>query len=170
MRRTLKTLVVGAVLGVVGLGVVFVTGMRSKSPRVLRAVRRMNRAFWNPRQMQTAGTPGAYASVVRHVGRRSGHAYATPIVAVPAGDGFVVALPYGTQADWVRNVLAAGSAELVHEGRSYEIERAEVVPMDAVAEHFSPQDQRAHRLVGVDQCLQLWSSGGAEGAGAAGQA
>ena len=43
-------------------------------------VRRFNRAFGNPHQMKTAGTPGAYASVIRHVGRKTGRSYETPVV------------------------------------------------------------------------------------------
>ena len=55
--------------GLIILLLAFVFGMRAKSPVVLRAVRRFNRRFMNPGQMKTAGTPGAYAGVIRHVVR-----------------------------------------------------------------------------------------------------
>ena len=86
---------VGAlVAGLILLLLAFVLGMRAKSPVVLRAVRRFNRRFMNPRQMKTAGTPGAYAGVILHVGRRSGRVYETPVGPFATNDGFVIALPY----------------------------------------------------------------------------
>ena len=71
---SLRTMtVVGALLlGLLTVVIVFVLRMRARSQRVLNAVRRVNRAIVNPRQMRSAGTPGAYASVIRHTGRTSG--------------------------------------------------------------------------------------------------
>jgi hypothetical protein len=74
---------------------------------------------------------------------------------VAVADGFLIALPYGTRANWLRNVLASGAASLVTEGRAYEVDRPEIVPMAGVRVHFGPSDQRSFRLFGVDQCLQL---------------
>ncbi|MGB5758132.1 MAG: nitroreductase family deazaflavin-dependent oxidoreductase [Acidimicrobiales bacterium] len=157
--RPLLPLVVGVLaVGVVAgalLGAVFVVGMRRKSPGVQGAVRRMNKAFWNPRSMETAGRCGAYASVVHHVGRRSGTAHDTPVVPVETEDGFVIALPYGTHADWVRNVLAAGRATIDHEGRTYEVDRPEVVPTEEVDIHFAESERRTHRMFRVGECLRL---------------
>jgi len=50
--------------------------------------------------------------IVLHRGRRSGHPYRTPINVFRGGDGYVAALTYGTDTDWVKNVLAAGGCEL----------------------------------------------------------
>src|SRR5215213_2744877 len=100
-------------LGVVAT--VFVLGMRTKSPVVMDRVRRFNRAVTNPRVLRSAGSPGASASVIRHVGRVSGRSYETPVGPFAVGDDFVIALPYGSGTDWVRNVLTHGAATLVHE-------------------------------------------------------
>ena len=86
--------------GLLWLG--FVWSFRTKNPVVQGAIRRLNRSFTNPKQLQTAGQPGAYASVVHHTGRRSGADYRTPVVVQPAGDELFVALPYGPGADWVQ--------------------------------------------------------------------
>ena len=51
--------------------------------------------------------------VVGHVGRTSGRRYETPVNVFRRPGGFVIALTYGTQADWVRNVLAADGCTLV---------------------------------------------------------
>ena len=55
--------------------------------------------------------------VVHHVGRRSGRPYRTPVNLFPTGDGYVIALTYGRDTDWLRNVLAAGGCEIETRGR-----------------------------------------------------
>ena len=138
-----------------GMFITFLIGMRKKSPTVVDAVRKMNRAVMNPKQMTSAGTPGAYASIIKHTGRTSGKSYETPIGAVPTEDGFVIGLPYGTRADWLKNVIADGSATIVHEGDEYEVDRPEVLPIEAASDYFSTQDQRALQVFAVDQCLRV---------------
>jgi len=56
--------------------------------------------------------------VVVHRGRRSGRCYQTPVNVFSAGDGYVIALTYGPQTDWVKNVLAAGGCELRTRGQT----------------------------------------------------
>jgi deazaflavin-dependent oxidoreductase (nitroreductase family) len=153
--RTAITRAAGSLVLVVSVtGIVFVTGMRAKSPVVVNGVRRLGRAM-RPLASKSAGGPGASTSVVHHIGRTSGRSYATPVGAVPIADGFVIALPYGLSADWLKNVLASGSATIVHDGSTYDVDRPEVVPLSAVEDQFSSADQRAHRLFGVDQCLRV---------------
>ena len=79
MIKVLGTALGALLVAVAAIGAVFAIGMRTKYPPVTTAVRRMNRKVMNPRAMKTAGTPGAYAGVIRHVGRRSGTEYETPI-------------------------------------------------------------------------------------------
>ena len=50
--------------------------------------------------------------IVQHRGRRSGRPYRTPINVFRVSGGYVAALTYGTDTDWVKNVLAAGGCEL----------------------------------------------------------
>ena len=74
-------------------------------------------------------------------------------------DGFVIAFPYGLSADWLKNVLASGSATIAQDGSTYDIDRPEVVPVSAVEHQFSPTDQRAQRLFRVDECLRVRRTG-----------
>lgn len=60
-------------------------------------------------------------AVVVHRGRRSGRIFRTPLWAFHRGDGFVIALTYGAESDWVRNVLAAGGGELESRRRRYAV-------------------------------------------------
>jgi deazaflavin-dependent oxidoreductase (nitroreductase family) len=50
--------------------------------------------------------------VITHTGRKSGRRYRTPVSVFAAPGGRVVALTYGKDSDWVRNVVAAGGCEL----------------------------------------------------------
>lgn len=150
-------LVVVAWLAVSGgvLLTAFTIGFRSKFPPLHNAIRRFNRDVTNPRQLQRAGQPGAWASVIHHVGRTSGNAYRTPVVALPTEDGFVFALPYGPTADWVRNVLAAGSATVEHEGKSIRATRPELLTTEQASSFFPTSGQRMHRIYSVDDALLL---------------
>ena len=154
MVRALAKLLALAALAVAALGAVFVGGMRKKSPPVLNAVRKTSRAM-KPLALRSAGKPGAYASVVRHVGRETGRPYETPIGTVLTDDGFVIALPYGPNTDWLKNVLAGGSATIVADGKTYRVDEPEVVPTELAAPLFPPEELRTLRLFGVDQCLRV---------------
>ncbi len=55
-------------------------------------------------------------AVISHVGRRSGRVYRTPVLAFKSGEGYVVALTYGRDVDWVKNLLSAGSGEVERGG------------------------------------------------------
>ena len=155
MMRRLIQAVVGLVFLLGVFAGVFLGGMRAKSPPVLNAVRRFNRRVSNPRQMATAGSPGAYASVIHHVGRTSGREYETPVGAMATEDGFVVALPYGTSADWLKNVLASGSATIVDEGSICRVDQPEVVPIAVAIDSIPPNERRLLRVFGVDECLRV---------------
>jgi deazaflavin-dependent oxidoreductase (nitroreductase family) len=147
--------VAAVIVVIAALAALFVAGWRVKSGLVLRPIIAFSKRYMNPRQMQTAGAPGAYASIIRHRGRTTGNAYETPVGVVADGDAYLIALPYGTRAQWLRNVLAAGSAELVHEGATVRVAHPELIPMETVAEHFSPSDQGMFKALRVDQCLRL---------------
>ena len=155
MSKRVVVYVGGLFVAVMTIWVAFTVAMRTKFPPVQDAIRRMNRAVVNPRAMETAGQPGAYASVIRQLGRTTGTRYETPVQALATDDGFVIPLPYGEGADWLQNVLAEGSAVLVNEGNTYRVDDPEIVP-DAVAEPYVPlKDRRSHRLYGVDQFLRV---------------
>ena len=67
----------------------------------------VNKRVFNKRELTTGVQP-----VITHVGRRSGTTYRTPLEATPVDGGYIFVLVYGSASDWVKNVLAAGSAIL----------------------------------------------------------
>jgi deazaflavin-dependent oxidoreductase (nitroreductase family) len=68
-------------------------------------------------------------AVLHHVGRRSGTAYATPVVARPTVDGFLIPLPFGDSTQWARNLLAAGRGSLRHAGRTFDVTGPEIIDL-----------------------------------------
>ncbi|MBV9212796.1 MAG: nitroreductase family deazaflavin-dependent oxidoreductase [Actinobacteria bacterium] len=88
--------------------------------KLSRGVARFNRLVNNPLQ-------GIYAwllppwAVLLHRGRRSGRSYRTPLLAFRRADALIIALLYGTESDWLRNLDAAGGGLVVRGGRTYAI-------------------------------------------------
>lgn len=65
--------------------------------------------------------------VVHHVGRKSGTPYSTPVNVYARNDGYTIALIYGTESEWMRNVLAAGEAEITIHGRDHHVTNPRLV-------------------------------------------
>lgn len=136
------------------VGTTFVAGMRRKVPFVLNAVRRLGRAM-RPLSLRGAGGPASPTSVVEHVGRSSGRRYQTPVVATEIDGGYAIALPYGSNTDWLKNVLAAGRATLRSGGLIHHLEEPRVVDIDLVGARFAAKERRLHRRFGVRDALVL---------------
>ncbi len=69
-------------------------------------------------------------SLIRHVGRRSGKTYETPLILARVPDGFVAELTYGTDVNWYRNIVAAGECVIIYSGAEYRIDRIEPCDRD----------------------------------------
>jgi deazaflavin-dependent oxidoreductase (nitroreductase family) len=144
-----------AIVGIAAVSAVIVAGMRAKWPPVIDRVRHMNRSFFASEQLESAGTPGAYAGMLHHRGRKSGHSYTTPVSIKRHGDEFVIAIVYGRRTEWVKNVIAAGSAVIELDGETYQVGQPEIVPTAEVADAFPRGDQRLNHLLAIDECLRL---------------
>jgi deazaflavin-dependent oxidoreductase (nitroreductase family) len=146
---------VGACVVLLGL---LMAGMRWQVGPVVNSLRRMNRSVTNPRVMRTAGTVGTQTSVIEHVGRKSGRTYETPVDVIETPTRLLIALPYGEHTDWLRNVLAAGSAAVITGGERIEVGRPAIVATADVADLIPGRTMRTLRLFGVSQCLSLEKS------------
>lgn len=134
MRKIAKTLLM--ILGVVVVVEVVETALmvwafRSRNPRALRRIGLFNKYVTNPVMLRFSGRSGLSATV-HHVGRRSGTPYATPVIAYRSHDDIVIPLPYGTDVDWLRNLLAARQAVVDLGGRSLKVDDPTVVGIDDV--------------------------------------
>jgi len=94
-------------------------------------------------------------AVVEHRGRRSGRAYATPVVARRTIDGFVIPLAFGEDADWARNVRSAGGCSIRWKGGRYEADRPEVIDRAAAAPAFGRIQRALMGPTGIDRFLRV---------------
>jgi deazaflavin-dependent oxidoreductase (nitroreductase family) len=76
-----------------------------------RALARFNRRVTNRVLRPLAHVISPFAEV-EHRGRRSGRTYRTPVWAFETERGYVVALTYGPDTEWARNVLTTGECRL----------------------------------------------------------
>jgi deazaflavin-dependent oxidoreductase (nitroreductase family) len=79
---------------------------------IRRRLARFNRVFANRIVGRFISRLPGFGSVHHH-GRKSGREYRTPVKVFRRGDLYVLSLPYGSDSDWVKNVLAAGGCDLV---------------------------------------------------------
>lgn len=94
-------------------------------------------------------------AVVHHTGRSSGRPYATPVAVRATPESFVIALPWGSATQWVRNVLSAGGCQLRWRGELQPASRPEVVDFAAASEAFSGAQRWILRVAGVRTFLRL---------------
>jgi deazaflavin-dependent oxidoreductase (nitroreductase family) len=92
--------------------------------------------------------------VVAHRGRRSQREYRSPVNVFVARGGYVVALTYGADSDWVRNVLAAGGCDLVTRGRTVHLTAPEIFH-DETRRHVPRPVRPLLRMMGVADFLRL---------------
>jgi deazaflavin-dependent oxidoreductase (nitroreductase family) len=92
--------------------------------------------------------------IVVHTGRTSKRRYETPVNVFRREGDVVIALTYGTQSDWVQNVLAAGGCELVTRAARYRLVDPEIVHDEtrALASTFT---RPVLRLIGVADFVRL---------------
>ena len=93
--------------------------------------------------------------VIRHRGRRTGRAYATPLGMRRIGNSFVMPLTFGDSAAWYRNVTAFGSCEVTYMGRNYSLTDPEVIDYEAAAPAFPRYELLQFRFVGIAQYLRM---------------
>jgi len=86
-------------------------------------------------------------SLIRHVGRRSGRVYETPVILAQVPEGFVAELTYGPDVDWYKNVTAAGGCTVVHHGREYEVHGVVDYPAELGRRAFPGPAQLVLRLL-----------------------
>lgn len=129
---------------------------------LVRIVMRPLTKLLNPLVRKLAG--GRHFSIaaqVRHVGRRSGRMYVTPVGARLVGDTFVIPLTFGNQSDWSLNVRAADSCEIRLGGRDYHatqpvlLSAREARPL--VRAGFRPVERLSFRMLGIRQFMRLQS-------------
>jgi deazaflavin-dependent oxidoreductase (nitroreductase family) len=114
---------------------------------------RFNRRVTNRVTGGVAGRLPGFGIVV-HRGRRSGREYRTPLNVFRRPGGYAIALTYGPDAEWVKNVLAAGGSLLETRGHRVRLTNPRVV-RDPARRPVPPLVRDVLGLIGVDAFLLL---------------
>jgi deazaflavin-dependent oxidoreductase (nitroreductase family) len=127
---------------------------------IVKVVMRPMTKMLNPLIVKLAGRRHfRMAAQIRHAGRRSGRTYTTPVSARRSGDTIVIALTFGNQSDWSRNVRSAGGGTIRIEGEDYNVTRPQIMNRQEakplVQAAFSPMNRAGFRMLGIKQVMTL---------------
>jgi len=144
----------------VGVGAIIVIAIAASGVLMMRFRKRwlakVNIAFTNRITGLFAGwLPGF--GILTHVGRKSGNVYRTPINVFRASNGFIIALTYSSQSEWVKNVLAAGGCQLQTRGKKYQLSAPNVM-RDPTRQRFPITVRIVLKIVGADEYMELSTS------------
>jgi deazaflavin-dependent oxidoreductase (nitroreductase family) len=128
---------------------------RSGWQPAIDALRWFNKKVQNPLTMRVAGKKNRDLAVLHHTGRRSGREYVVPVLAHRIGQSFLIPLSYGTNVDWLRNVLASGGCAIDHDGVCHDAVAPAIVPITEAARNLTPRRMRVFGLLGIESFLRL---------------
>jgi deazaflavin-dependent oxidoreductase (nitroreductase family) len=127
---------------------------------IVKVVMRPMTKILNPLIVKLAGRRHFHmAAQIRHVGRRSGRTYTTPVSARRSGDTVLIALTFGNQSDWSRNVRSAGGGTIRIDGEDFDVTQPQVMSRQEakplVQSAFSPLERAGFRMLGIKQVMVL---------------
>jgi deazaflavin-dependent oxidoreductase (nitroreductase family) len=121
------------------------TRMWSVRPLTMRLVNPVTRLF--------AGRMPGFG-LLTYRGRTTGRIYHLPINVFQRGEHYIFVLTYGSESQWVKNVLAAGGCEIQVRGRDVRLVQPELIVSPAW--ELIPWPARfIERMAGVTEFLRL---------------
>jgi deazaflavin-dependent oxidoreductase (nitroreductase family) len=124
--------------------------------KLSRGAARFNRLVTNRIQGLYAWLLPPWA-VILHRGRRSGRHYRTPLFAFRRDRTLIIALLYGQESDWLRN-LRAGGGQVIRAGRTFIVRPPEVIDTSGAGPllaRLSPPERAYCRLAEKLAILEL---------------
>ena len=113
--------------------------------------------YMNPIMRPVASKLPAFA-ILTHRGRKSGRPYRTPINVFRRGDHYYFFLTYGSDVQWLKNVLATGSCSIETRGRIVELIEPNVIT-DPELRPAPPHVRFVERrIAGATQYLRMRAS------------
>src|ERR1700732_4698473 len=95
--------------------------------------------------------------ILTHVGRKSGRVYRIPVNVFRVPEGFLIALTYGQDSEWVKNAMAAGKCQLETRRVRYQLSAPTIVH-DPSRRRFPLFMRMVLRLIGAKDFMQLSTS------------
>ncbi len=113
-------------------------------------VAQVNKRVFNPREVRKGVRP-----VLTHVGRSSEKTYRTPLDAHAVEGGYIFIVMYGSDSDWVQNVLAAGSATLKVDSDELELVSPRLVSKEDAWQLLPSTTKAPANFLRVTEYLQM---------------
>lgn len=110
----------------------------------------INKRVFNKLELKREQRPA-----LTHAGRSSGRTYRTPLDAHRVDDGFVFILVYGSESDWVQNVLASGGASLDVDGETFELTSPRLISEEEAWAQMPPTATRPPGFLNVTEYLRM---------------
>lgn len=118
-----------------------------------RWVAAFNLAVTNRITIRFAGRLPGFG-ILTHIGRKSGKVYRMPVNVFRKPEAFLIALTYGRESEWVKNVIAAGSCQLETRRVVYQLSSPTIVH-DPTHRQFPLIVRMVLWLLGANDFLQL---------------
>ncbi|WP_458317341.1 nitroreductase family deazaflavin-dependent oxidoreductase [Mycolicibacterium brisbanense] len=119
-----------------------------------QSLARFNRHVTNPIQRLWAGWAPTFG-ILEHVGRKSGKTYRTPLSVFSTDEGVAIMLTYGPDRDWLKNLTAAGHAQIRRHGKTIAVQDPRVVTKEEAAEHVTGVMRRPFARLPFEQAVLL---------------
>ena len=122
---------------------------------LLDRIRVTNKHVTNKVMIHIAGKRFGHFAILGHTGRRSGTLYRIPIIAEPFQNGFVIALTYGKNVDWYKNVAAKGSCSLRWKNQDFRFVHPEFIDREIGLTAFPAIFRSGLKMMGIQDFLKL---------------
>lgn len=117
---------------------------------VPRFMAHVNKRVFNKLELRKGKRP-----VLTHVGRSSRRTFRTPLDAHPVEKGYIFILMYGSDSDWVKNVLAAGRASLRVDNQDLELVSPRLTSKDEAWQQLPEATKPPADFLRVTEYLQM---------------
>ena len=110
----------------------------------------LNKRIFNPRALVN----GKW-EVITHVGRSSGETHRTPLGSWEVDGTRVFVIVYGSQSDWVQNILSSGRATLEVGGQIEALGSPRLLSGATARGMLDGRDKLPPRFLKIDEYLQM---------------
>ncbi|MCL4560676.1 MAG: nitroreductase family deazaflavin-dependent oxidoreductase [Chloroflexi bacterium] len=125
--------------------------------RIPAKVRYFNKRVINRLTIKIAHLSWGPFCIISHGGRRTGRSYETPIMAFPMDEGFVIAMTYGPDTDWYRNIRRSGNCIIHWHRKIYKINKIELLDVKIARTYLPGLVKTALQVAGVQDFVKLVS-------------
>ena len=93
--------------------------------------------------------------VLIHIGRTSGGTYETPLDAHRVDGGYIFICNYGSRSDWVKNIVASGTATLRIDGEEIDLVAPRLITAEEAIGQLPAGTKTPPRSMNVTEFLRM---------------